>query len=64
MPDRLPEQSSGFQYIWEGIIVGNKMVVIVSASIFVLLIILEGASSEWGMSMLSNLLGGLFHFSK
>jgi hypothetical protein len=42
----------------------NKLVVIVSVSIFVLLIILEGASSEWGMSMLSTLLGGIFHFSK
>jgi hypothetical protein len=42
----------------------NKMVVLVSILIFVLLIVLEGASSDWGMTRLSHFLGGIFQFSK
>jgi hypothetical protein len=40
------------------------MVVLISIFIFLLLIVLEGASSDWGMTRLSHFFGDIFHFSK
>lgn len=58
------DHAFNFIYSGEPSIVKDKIVVVVSVLIFSLILVLAAISSEWGMSLLSSVVGNVFHFSK